>query len=292
MDEKGEPATDRYASGTARGGRLASLLALILGVALLALIVRTFAFSLFTIPSESMMPGLMPGDTIAAEKWPFGYSNNSLPFDLPLIPGRWFAHQPERGDVVIFKHPVDRTDYVKRVIGLPGDTVAMEDGVVVLNGAALAREDAGHADIAMGPNTACRSDGGVVVDGGTVCRYRQFRETLPSGESYMTIDFGAVGARFLTDGDGGLSLDASGAPLRIDPDNIAPVVVPEGKLFVMGDNRDNSTDSRVAQTSFGVGMVPYENLIGRADRIMFSSAGGSMLAFWTWRSDRFFKAVE
>lgn len=276
MDEKGEPATDRYASGTARGGRLASLLALILGVALLALIVRTFAFSLFTIPSESMMPGLMPGDTIAAEKWPFGYSNNSLPFDLPLIPGRWFAHQPERGDVVIFKHPVDRTDYVKRVIGLPGDEVELRNGYVVLNGQILSQSATDDAIIPVTPDAPCGWGGREEARpaGGADCRYRRNREYLPSGVSYEVLDFGPT-----------------------PQDNWGPRTVPAGSLFLLGDNRDNSMDSRFpALPGGGVGFVRQDLLIGQPGAVLWSTDGSARWAdpsswFSSLRSNRTAQAL-
>ena len=270
MDEKGEPATDRYAKDTSRSTGFASLLTLILAVALIALAVRTFAFALFTIPSESMMPGLMPGDTIAAEKWPFGYSSNSLPFDLPLIPGRWFARQPERGDVVIFKHPVDGTDYVKRVIGLPGDEVELRDGYVMLNGQILSQAATDDAIVPVGPNTPCAWGGreearppSVKGDGGADCRYRRNREYLPSGVSYEVLDYG-----------------------RTPQDNWGPRTVPEGKLFVLGDNRDNSMDSRFpAVPGGGVGFVAQDQLVGQAGAVLWSTDGsGSWLDPGSWFS--------
>jgi signal peptidase I len=262
---------------------LGSFLWFVAKLVLAVLIFRSFIFSPFTIPSESMLPNLRNGDYLVAAKWPYGFSRLSLPGEPDLFEGRIFASLPERGDVAIFKHPVTGADYVKRVIGLPGDTVAVRGGVVILNGEPLAKEAAGYADIAMGPNTACRSDGGVVIDG-TTCRYRQFRETLPSGESYMTVDFGAVGVRFLTDGAGGIATNARGTPLRIDPDNIDPVVVPQGQLFVMGDNRDNSLDSRFpAVPDGGVGLVGADLLVGRASRVLWSTDGSAeWIKPWTW----------
>ena len=171
---------------------LGSFLAFTLKLALAVLIFRSFFFSPFTIPSESMLPQLMNGDYLIASKWPYGYSRYSLPFGVPLIPGRIFADEPERGDIVIFKHPIDKTDYIKRVIALPGDRVRLENGRVILNGEPLARERLGDVAIATSPNTGCawggrRERGG---DGRELCRYTAFRETAPSGESYAVLDFG------------------------------------------------------------------------------------------------------
>ena len=264
---------------------LGSFLWFVAKLVLAVLIFRSFFFSPFTIPSESMLPNLRNGDYIVAAKWPYGISRYSLPGEPDLFEGRIFAHLPERGDVAIFKHPVTGADYVKRVIGLPGDTVAVRDGVVVLNGEPLQREDTGYVDIPLSANTGCRRDGGVVVDG-RACRYHRFRETLPSGKSYTTLDFGTVGPRFLTDGSGGIALDADGRPVRIDPDNTATVVVPEGQLFMMGDNRDNSLDSRYpAVPDGGVGLVDADLLIGRASMVLWSTDGSAeWIKPWTWFS--------
>ncbi|MBO6525901.1 signal peptidase I [Erythrobacter sp.] len=262
---------------------LGSFLWFVAKLVIAVLIFRSFIFSPFTIPSESMLPNLRNGDYLVAAKWPYGYSKLSLPGQVPLWEGRILADLPERGDVAIFKHPVTGTDYVKRVIGLPGDTVAVRNGVVILNGEPLPKEAAGYADIAMSANTSCRRDGGVVVDG-TTCRYRQFRETLPSGKSYMTVDFGPVGPRLLTDGMGGIATDSRGVPIRVDPDDIDPIVIPAGQLFVMGDNRDNSLDSRFpAVPDGGVGLVDADLLVGRASRVLWSTDGSAQwLLPWTW----------
>ncbi|QZD89940.1 signal peptidase I [Qipengyuania aurantiaca] len=234
----------------------------VLKLVLVVVIFRSFIFSPFTIPSESMLPGLRNGDYLVAAKWPYGYSRLSLPFEAPLIPGRIFADMPERGDVVIFKHPVDGTDYVKRAIGLPGDTVALRGGTVFLNGQPLEQRRGEYVDIPMSENTGCRSDGGTVVDEST-CRYRQITETLPSGKSYPTIDFGPH-----------------------PKDSFGPIVVPQGEIFVMGDNRDNSMDSRFpAVAGGGVGLVDADLLVARASMVLWSTDGSAeWLLPWTWFS--------
>ncbi len=224
---------------------------------------RSFVFSPFSIPSESMLPRLWNGDYLLAAKWSYGYSEHSMPYSAPVIPGRLFASQPDRGDVVIFKHPIDGVDYVKRVIGLPGDTVAVVGGQIVLNGELVPKQAIEDFVIPVSPNTSC--DWGAELDqteaGEDICRYRRFRETLPGGRSYEVLDFGLTRA-----------------------DSHGPVMIPEGRLFVMGDNRDNSQDSRFpALSGGGVGLVPDDNLVGRAAIIMWSTDGSAdWIKPWTW----------
>ena len=231
---------------------------------LIVAIFRSFFFSPFNIPSESMLPRLVNGDYLLAAKWPYGFSRYSLPFSVPLIPGRILPGQPERGDIVIFKAPpLNDIDYIKRVIGLPGDTVEMRDGVLILNGVPVPKKRIADFEIAVSPNTRCEMTRfqAVRADGTPVCRYPRFRETLPGGRSYDVLDIGVT--------------------LQ---DNTPPVIVPEGHMFLMGDNRDNSQDSRFpAVPGGGVGIVPQENLVGRATVMMFSTDGAAeWFKPWTW----------
>ena len=241
-----------------------SFVLFLLKLALIVVIFRSFFFSPFNIPSESMLPRLLNGDYLLAAKWPYGYSRYSLPFSVPLIPGRLFAGQPERGDVVIFKAPPDNDiDYIKRVIGLPGDQVQVRGGQLFLNGEAVPKVPIDDFVVSVTPNTSCYYPqfAAQASDGEQVCRYPQYRETLPGGRSYNVLD---------------LSLTPQ--------DDTEPVVVPEGSLFLMGDNRDNSLDSRFpAVPGQGIGIVPQANLVGKASVIMFSTDGGAeWLKPWTW----------
>jgi signal peptidase I len=231
---------------------------------LIVAIFRSFFFSPFNIPSESMLPRLINGDYLLAAKWPYGYSRYSLPFSLPLIPGRIFPRQPHRGDVVIFKAPpLNDVDYIKRVIGLPGDQVQMIGGVLHLNGVAVPKQRVEDFEVPVSPNTHCYLPDFQTqrADGTAVCRYPRYRETLPGGVSYFVLDLGST-----------------------PQDDTPPLMVPEGHLFLMGDNRDNSLDSRFpAVPGQGIGIVPQANLVGKASVMMFSTDGSSKwLMPWTW----------
>ncbi|MGI9368704.1 MAG: signal peptidase I [Ruegeria sp.] len=256
---------------------------------LIAGVFRTLFFQPFWIPSGSMKPTLLIGDFLFVNKMAYGYSYASCPsliipsvglnVDAQDICGwmqgdnnRIMGGEPDRGDVIVFRHPVTGRDYIKRLIGLPGDRIQIRDGVIILNDTPVKQEPDGLFTEVLAPQgpqqLRPRCENGPVGIGGA-CEKSRYIETLPNGVSYEVLNIG-----------------------NQTTDNTGVYVVPEGKYFFMGDNRDNSSDSRVPQTVGGVGYVPYEDLLGRADRIMFSSAGRSMLFFWTWRGDRFFKGVN
>ncbi len=252
---------------------------------LIAGVFRTFLLQPFWIPSGSMKETLLIGDFLFVNKMAYGYSYASCPSFPALgvdaqnlcsfIDGdntRIWGGEPERGDVVVFRHPVNGSDYIKRLIGLPGDTLQMRNGQIILNGEPIPQTPDGQFVETMAPQgpqgSRPRCANGAVGAGGSCIKERAI-ETLPSGREYKVLDVVLQGS-----------------------DQSRAIEVPEGHYFFIGDNRDNSADSRLSQLAGGVGFVPYENLIGRADRIMFSSSGRSMLFFWTWRSDRYFKAIE
>lgn len=229
-----------------KSGGLGETVSVIVQALLLALVIRTLFFQPFSIPSGSMRPTLLEGDYLFVTKWAYGYSRHSLPFSPPLFSGRIWGGSPERGDVVVFKFPPDPSlDYIKRVIGLPGDRIQVREGQLYINGEPVERVQVGQIDNPDVTEMARPVD--------------VYRETLPNGVSYETLD---------------LSPNSIG-------DNTREFVVPADHYFMMGDNRDNSTDSR-----FSVGYVPEENLVGRANIIFFSIAGGaSPLELWRWPSE-------
>jgi len=218
---------------------------------MIALALRVIVFQPNTIPSSSMEPGVVTGDYVVVSKWPYGWSRASFPFDLPLFPkfitkdGRLFGHSPQRGDVIVFRLPRDPdVPYIKRLIGLPGDRVQVIKGEVYVNGKPNVRQFLGPG---LDHDDPAR-------------RVPRVLETAANGKRYLT--FGGS-----TDGEG---------------DNTDVYVVPQGHYFFMGDNRDNSLDSRWPQ-DVGVGFVPAENLVGRAEFVLLSwKPGASVLKPWTW----------
>jgi len=241
---------------------------LILGI--VTLLVRSLLFAPFMIPSGSMLPNLMIGDYLFVSKWPYGYSRYSFPFGIVQFDGRIMSSLPERGDIAVFRYPGPRNeDFVKRVIGLPGDRIELRGGALILNGQPIQRQAAGQFVVPVSENSPCAPYPGSAArlittpDGAAACSYPLVRETLPGGRSFDTID----------------QFPAS------EGDNVAPFTVPEGHVFVMGDNRDDSLDGRFPVSRGGVGLLPLENLQGRA-LVSFWSTDGSArwLLPWTWFS--------
>ena len=220
---------------------------------LLAVLIRSLIIEPFRIPSGSMYPTLEVGDYLFVTKYTYGYSKHSFPFSLVPIKGRIFAHAPERGDIVVFKYPKDnRTDFIKRVIGLPGDTIQVSRGKLYINDKLIDRKSVGKyilTEYVVRPET-----------------YQEYIETLPEGLTHHI-------------------LEISDHENKVD--NTPKLTVPEGHYFVMGDNRDRSDDSRVH-----VGFVPEENLVGKARFLFFShSDKGKWYKPWTWPKAIRFKKI-
>lgn len=257
---------------------LAEITRTIVYALLIALVIRTFTYQPFNIPSGSMIPNLLIGDYLFVSKYSYGYSRHSLPFGPPLFSGRIMGSMPERGDIAVFKWPKDNsTDYIKRVMGLPGDRLQMKRGVLYINGERIERQQVENLILPVSGNTLCKTTSYEIEldDGQKACSYPQYVETLPNGRSYRTLDL------------------AGGLP----NDDTVEFYVPQGHYFMIGDNRDDSSDSRVPISLNGVGLVPEENLVGRAEVIFFSTNGNSALwTPWSWfsamRFDRFFTSLR
>jgi signal peptidase I len=244
-----------------------SLARFFLTLVILAWALRSFVIQPFNIPSGSMLPTLYIGDYLVVAKWPYGYSRYSFPFGFPSISGRLFSHLPQRGDVVVFRHPSEEdADLIKRVIGIPGDTIAVVDRQLILNGKPVARSKLPPFQMPITANSPCKVVPPAVPatglrSGRPYCAYAAYLETLPGGPSYTVLDQVEHGPA----------------------DDYGPVRVPAGHVFLMGDNRDDSLDSRFAPFEGGVGMLPVDHLIGRALITFWSTDGSaSYVKPWTW----------
>ena len=255
----------------------------IVWLVLIVVVVRSFIFSPFNIPSQSMLPRLLIGDYLFVSKFSYGFSRHSLPFSLPLLPNMHWS-DPTRGDVVVFKAPGhDGEDWINRVIGLPGDTIQVTDGQVILNGKAIPKERIadfalpnspnfpGAIRNAMPPEHGCKPDFQKydAQDKPVLCQIPRFRETLPNGKQYEVLDQGTQ--------------PCIQPEIRVCADNTGVYTVPAGHVFLMGDNRDDSADSRFPIEQGGISFVPMENIEGKA-QVSFWSTDGSASWFlpWTW----------
>ena len=258
------------ASKAAERGGIVETVRTVVWALIIAGAFRTLFFQPYWIPSESMKDTLLIGDFLFINKMVYGYSRFSCPFDACPISGRIWGAEPTRGDVVVFSHPVSHTVLVKRLIGLPGDRIQVRAGLLFINDVLAPQQPDGQfeevmeAQGSMANRPHCEN---APVEDGEICRRSRAIETLPGGVAHHV-----------------LNIEDNGYG-----DNTEVFTVPPDHFFFMGDNRDNSLDSRFAN---GVGFVPFENLIGRADIALFSSAGTSLFQFWTWRADRFFKVID